>query len=146
MRLRLHAISFLILPLSAALTFGFKTQSLQELIDRAQAASPQDRTGIYVEIMEHQLKTADQLYRQGKVSDAMTAVADVVGYADKAHDSAIAASKKLKGTEISFRKVAEKLRDIRRSLDFENQGPVQAASEHIEQLRTDLLNRMFAKD
>lgn len=145
MSMRLHAIAMMVL-LCASLTYGLKEQSIQELIDRAQAATPQDRVGIYVEIMEHQLKSADQLYREGKVTDARSAIGGVVMYADKAHDSAIATSKKLKGTEISLRKTAEKLRDLKRALDYDNQAPVQAAADHLEQLRTDLLNRMFAKD
>lgn len=146
MRLRRFAISLCIVLGTALLAFGGREPSLQELIDHAQAARPEDRAALYVQIMERQLKTADQLYREGKVGDARGALAEVVAYADKAHDSALANSKKLKAIEISLRKAAAKLRDIRRSLDFENQGPVQAASEHIEQLRTDLLNHMFAKD
>jgi len=145
MSTRLHAIA-LMLMLCTSVTYGLKEQSIQELIDRAQAATPQDRVGIYVQIMERQLKLADELYHSGKMNDAKGAIADVVTYADKAHDSAIVTSKKMKGTEISLRKTAEKLRDLKRALDFENQAPVQAASDHIEQLRTDLLNRMFAKD
>jgi hypothetical protein len=136
----------LMLLLCASVVFGFKEQSVQELIDRAQAASPQDRIGIDVEIMELQLKTAEQLYRQGKANDAKAAVADIVRYADEAHDSAIATSKKIKGTEISFRKVAKRLLDLKGALDYDNQAPVQAAADHLEQLRSDLLNRMFAKD
>ncbi|MGA2696738.1 MAG: hypothetical protein ABSE92_11790 [Terriglobales bacterium] len=143
---RAHAISVLFLLGASLIASAGKEQSLQELVDHAQSARPEDRPVIYVEIMDRQLKVADQLYREGKVSDARGAVGDVVIYADKAHDAALATSKKLKGIEISLRKAAAKLRDIRRSLAFENQGPVQAASEHIEQLRTDLLNHMFAKD
>ncbi len=146
MNMRRLAILLCFLLGATLFAFGVKEQSLQELIDHAESARPEDRPAIYIEIMDRQLKAADQLYREGKMSDARSAIANVVTYADKAHDAALATSKNLKGIEISLRKAAAKLRDVKRALDVENQGPVQAASDHIEQLRTDLLNHMFAKN
>jgi len=100
---------------------------------------------LYVEIAERQLKSADELYTTGKVDDARAAVQDVVTYSEKAHDAAIQSGKKVKNTEIGFRKMAVKLRDIKRSLNFDDQAPVEAAADRLEALRTDLLSHMFAK-
>ncbi len=44
-----------------------------------------------------------------------------------------------------LRKMAAKLRDIKRTLVFEDQAPVQATVDHLEQVRTELLARMFGK-
>jgi len=98
-----------------------------------------------VEIAERQLKSADELYTAGKVDDARTALQDVVTYSEKAHDAAIQSGKKVKNTEIAFRKMAAKLRDIKRSVNFDDQAPVQAAADRLESLRTDLLSHMFGK-
>jgi hypothetical protein len=143
MRFRILIAAVLLAP--CFLAFGFKQESLQELIARAESARVEDRPALYVDIAEHQLKSADQLYSAGKVEDARAALQDVVTYSEKAHDSAIQSGKKLKNTEIAFRKMATKLRDIKRNLNFDDQAPVQAAADRLENLRTDLLSHMFGK-
>ena len=134
-----------VLLATSFLAFASKPETLQELIARAESAKPEDRPVLYVEIAERQLKSADELYTAGKVDDARAALSDVVTYSEKAHDSAIQSGKKLKGTEITFRKMAAKLRDIKRNLNFDDQAPVQATADRLENLRTDLLSHMFGK-
>jgi polyhydroxyalkanoate synthesis regulator phasin len=134
-----------ILLATSLLTFASKPETLQQLIARADSAKLENRPALYVEIAERQLQTADELYTAGKVEDARVAVQDVVTYSEKAHDTAIQSSKKLKGAEIALRKMAAKLRDIKRTLNFDDQSPVQAAIDRLENLRTDLLTHMFGK-
>jgi soluble cytochrome b562 len=125
--------------------FAYKTETLQELIARAESAKVEDQPALYVDIAERQLKSADELYTGGKVDEARAAVQDVVTYSEKAHDSAIQSGKKLKNTEIAFRKMAAKLRDIKRSVNFDDQAPLQTTADRLENLRTDLLSHMFGK-
>ena len=66
-------------------------------------------------------------------------------YAGKASDAAAATGKRLKDTEIAVRKMAEKFRDVKRTLPFEDQAPVQQAIDNLEKMRTDLLAVMFGK-
>jgi polyhydroxyalkanoate synthesis regulator phasin len=134
-----------ILLATSVLAFAYKTETLQELMARADSAKVEDRPALCVEIAERQLKSADELYTAGKIDDARAAVQDVVTYSEKAHDAAIQSGKKVKNTEIAFRKMAAKLRDIKRSLNFDDQAPVQAAADRLESLRTDLLSHMFGK-
>ena len=68
---------------------------------------------------------------------------DVVSYSEKATTAATQTGKKLKNIEIAVRKMAERLRDIKRSLNFEDQPPVQEAAERLEKLRNQLLAKMF---
>jgi hypothetical protein len=143
--MRLPITIGLVLLAASFLAFGFKTETLQELMARAEAAKVEDRPALCIEIAERQLKSADELFTAGKVEDAQAAVKDVVTYSEKAHDAAIQSGKKLKNTEIDFRKMAAKLRDIKRSLNFDDQAPVQAAADRLESLRTDLLSHMFGK-
>jgi hypothetical protein len=119
---------------------------LAGLVKRAEAASIGQQPALYAEIAEHQLREADQLYNNGQVDRARAAVDDVVTYSDRASDAASHARSKIKNTEIAIRKMAAKLRDIKRGLAFEDQPPVQAAADHLEALRSGLLSRMFAKD
>jgi hypothetical protein len=69
----------------------------------------------------------------------------VVAYSDKARDASIRTGKRLKDTEIAMRKMAARLRDIKRSLAFEDQAPVATAVDRLEQMRTELLSHMFGK-
>ena len=136
----------LIIILIAAGAACARSETLQELIERANKASIGQQPGLYTEIAERQLQTADHMYGNGQVDVARAAVTDVVTYSDKASDAATHERGKIKTTEIAIRKMAVKLRDIQRSLAFEDQQPVQAAAEHLEGLRAGLLSRMFAKD
>jgi hypothetical protein len=123
-----------------------KEQTLQELIARANSASVKDQPALFIEIAERQLKSARDLYDSGKVNDARAAIADVVEYSEKAHDAAVQSGKKLKQTEMASRKMSHRLRDIKRTLNFEDQAPVQAAADRLERLAEDLLNHMFGKE
>ncbi len=42
--------------------------------------------------------------------------------------------------------MAEKLRDIKRTLVFDNQAPVEQAIRRLEDVRTSLLQEMFAEN
>jgi len=143
MRLQTTIAAFLLA--TSLLALAYKTETLQELMARAESAKVEDRPALCVEIAERQLKSADELYTAGKVDEARAAVQDVVTYSEKAHDAAIQSGKKVKNTEIALRKMAVKLRDMKRSLNFDDQAPVQAAADRLESLRTDLLSHMFGK-
>jgi len=143
MRLQTTIAAFLLA--TSLLALAYKTETLRELMARAESAKVEDRPALCVEIAERQLKSADELYTAGKVDEARAAVQDVVTYSEKAHDAAIQSGKKVKNTEIALRKMAVKLRDMKRSLNFDDQAPVQAAADRLESLRTDLLSHMFGK-
>lgn len=141
-----QSIAIIVIVVTSLTALASKAETLQELMARAEAARPEDRPALYVEIAERQLKTADELYGAGKVDEATAALKDVVTYSEKAHDSSLQSGKRLKGTEIALRKMSARLRDIKRTLNFEDQPPVQAAADRIENLRTNLLTKMFGKN
>jgi len=131
------------LPACTLPGWASKEETLDQLLKRAQSAPVQEQPALYVEAAQRQLRAADELYGAGKVDEARTAIEDVVTYSDRATAAATKSGKKLKHTEISVRKMAERLRDIKRTLAFEDQAPVQAAADHLEKMRTELLSRMF---
>jgi len=143
--MRLQTTIVAVLLAASSLALAYKTETLQELIARAESAKIEDRPALCLEISERQLKSADELYTAGKADEGRAAVQDVVTYSEKAHDAAIQSGKKVKNLEIAFRKMAAKLRDLKRSLNFDDQAPVQAAADRLENLRTDLLSHMFGK-
>jgi len=135
--------SFLFLFALAA-TCVAREETVADLKARLERARPDDRPQICVRIAQLQLHTADKLYTEGHVEDARAAVEDVTAYFEKARDAAVANRSHLKNVEIDARKASERLRDIKRTLAFEDQAPVDQAIHRIEDIRTSLLNAMFA--
>ena len=93
-----------------------------------------------------ELKVATKLYNDGQVDDARNILNELVTHSEKAAAAATKSRKRVKNTEIDLRKMSEKLRDLKRTLNFEDQPPVQAATDHLEDLRTNLLALMFSKE
>ena len=123
-----------------------KDETVDELKARFESAHPEDRPELAIRIARSQLRNADKLYVDGKADQAAAAVEDIVTYSEKARDAATQTNKHLKNVEIDVRKMAEKLRDIKRTLAFEDQPPVEQAIRRLEDIRTALLKEMFAKD
>lgn len=145
MRTRLLIGIAVLLAISLAV-FASKEETLQALIARADAAPLRDRPGLYIEIATRQLRLADELYDEGKADEGRTAVLDVVTYSSKARDAAVESNKRLKNTELAVRNMARHLRDMKHTLNYEDQAPVQAAADRLENLADDLLSHMFGKD
>ncbi len=133
------------LLLLVAQAFATDDQTLQKLEAKASSGSLEDRVQVCLEIAERQLKTADDAFKAGRVDEAQAIIKDVVGYAGQARDASIQSGKRVKNTEIVVRKLAAKLREIKRTVNFDDQAPLQSASDELEKIRTDLLSHMFAK-
>jgi hypothetical protein len=125
--------------------YGSKQESLEQLIARAPSARAEDQPHLFIEIARKELEAAEKSYKASENDAARKSVDEVVSYSSKASDAASHTGKKLKDTEIALRKMAGKLRDLKRGLPFEDQGPVQAAADRLEQMRTQLLGQMFGK-
>jgi hypothetical protein len=143
MRIR---VSILVLLVSASLAaFAFVPENLDQLMARAESARPEDRPAIYTEIARLKAEAAVKLYDAGNVEDGSVALQDVRTFSKKATDAAISTGKRLKNTEITLRKMAEKFRDVKRNVAFEDQAPIQQTVDELEKMRTDLLAAMFGK-
>lgn len=140
------SILLIILTLVCCATAMAKDETVDELKARFEKAHAEDRPQLGMKIAERQLHDADRLYNESKVDEARAAVEDVVTYSEKARDAATQTKKHLKEVEIDARKMAEKLRDIKRNLNFDDQPPVKEAIDRLEAVRTTLLDEMFAKD
>ena len=141
--MRRLTILLLLMTFAVALRAAAKDETVDELKSRFASARPEDRPELAVRIAQHQLRAADKLYADGKVESARAAVEDIASYSEKARDAAIETKKRLKNVEIDVRKMAEKLRDIKRTLAFEDQAPLEEAIRRMEDVRTTLLKEMF---
>jgi len=142
----MRRLAFAMLLLALASAYGAKDETVDELKSRFESARPEDRPELGIRIAQHQLRDADKLYSEGNADRARADVEDIVTYSEKARDAAIRTKKRLKNVEIDVRKMAEKLRDIKRTLAFEDQAPVEQAIHRLEDIRTTLLKEMFAKE
>jgi hypothetical protein len=143
--MRRLALYLLLLTLGSA--YGpAKDATVAELKARLESARAEDRSELCMQIAQRQLRNADTLYKDGNVAQAAAAVDDIVTYSEKARDAATQTKKHLKNVEIDVRKIAERLRDIKRTLALEDQLPVERAIRRLEDIRTALLQEMFAKD
>jgi hypothetical protein len=138
------ALPILVLALTAPL-FA-KDQSVDELKARLGSAPPEEQPGICIHIAQEQLHSADNAYNEGNVEQARKSLADIVAYSEKARDAAIGSRKHLKNVEIAIRKISEKLNDIKRTLNYEDQPAVADTVKHLEEIRTTLLSEMFKKE
>lgn len=132
-----------VIALGAGYAKDEPVESLKARVDRVPA---QDRPKLCVQIAQMQLHNADHLYNVGNLEQAQAAVADIVVYSEKARDGARETKKQLKHVEISVRKMADKLADIKRTLAFEDQPPVDRAIQRLQEIRTSLLDEMFEKE
>ena len=125
--------------------FAAKNESIDQLIARAESARPEDRPALYLEIARQKADTAHQFYHSGNAEEGTATLRDVVTFSKKAADASIETGKKLKNTEIGLRKMVEKFRDVKRTVAFEDQAPIQQTMDELEKMRTDLLSAMFGK-
>ena len=146
MTMRRLTISIYLITFSLVACSAAKNETVDELKSRFESARPEDRPELAIRIAKHQLRNADKLYGEGSAEQARAAVDDIVTYSEKARDASMQTRKHLKNVEIDVRRMAEKLRDIKRTLVFEDQPPVEQAIRRLEDVRTTLLKEMFAKD
>ena len=123
-----------------------QAQTVADEAARAKSAPLDHQPELYTRAAWHEVKLITQLYNDGKSDEAAAGLKNLVSYADSAADAATRSRKRIKNTEIDLRKISEKLRDLKRTLNFEDQPAVQAASDHLENLRTNLLSLMFGKE
>jgi hypothetical protein len=120
-------------------------QSAADLKARADAAQGADRTTLSLEYAHRELEDANTRYTQGDVDKAEAEIQEVLAYSHRAADAASASGKRLKQTEIELRKLEHRMRDIGHSLSIDDRPPVEKAVQELEQVRADLLARMWGE-
>lgn len=144
----LRALVVTFIALSAGLGAGAlaaKNASVEELKAQLSSTSIGDRPRLCLQIAEKQLDTADKLYAATESEKARAALADVMAFSELARDYAIQSRKHQKQTEITVRKMAHKLNDLKHAVVHEDQAAVQNAMKRLQRVSDDLLFAMFPK-
>ncbi len=118
-------------------------ETLSTLKAKADAAHGGEQAKLCLEYARLQLETANSLFTDGQVDKAQLEIKEVVEYSRKGADAAASSGKQLKETEIRLRKLGERMHDIGESLAFEDRPPVHQAQDDIEQIRSDLMVKMW---
>ena len=114
-----------------------------DLKARADAAQGAERVNLSLEYARQQLELANKLYTDGDVEKAEAAVGEVLTYSQRATQAATSSNKRLKQAEIDLRKLEHRMRDIGQSLNIDDRPPLEKGVQALEQLRADLLAKMF---
>jgi hypothetical protein len=120
-----------------------KNESLDELKTRADNAHGGDEAKLCIEYAHAELEHANDLFTQGDVEKAQSAMASVMDYVRKGTGAAKSSGKRLKQTEIELRKLQKRMKDIGESLNLDDRPEVFKSVDEIEQLRAGLLAAMF---
>ncbi len=142
MRKALTILAAVLLASAASLA---REDSIDTLKQRAQAAKPGDQAKLFSEIARREVEAADQLYTSGESEKAKNTLRDAVFSAERASHAAEQSGKQLKETEIKMRKLSKRVDEIKHTLAVEDRPPLDAAIQTLEQLRRDLLARMFGR-
>jgi hypothetical protein len=127
----------------AAVGLAKEKETLEQLKARAARAKPQDQPRLFMAVAERQVEAADKLYTDGDSDKGKAAIEDATSYAEKAGQAAITTGKDLKHTEIAVRKLSDRMQGIWHSLAVDDRPPLKAATERLDKLDSQLLDRMF---
>jgi hypothetical protein len=118
-------------------------EELEKTRTRAERASERDRCYENVEVVRALVEAANEQFSAGDADQAQKIVKEAVTYADRAKEAAQHSGHKLKQAEITLRKAQRRLDDLRHTLTFEDQGPVEAALKQIEADRQEILRQVM---
>lgn len=139
----MKTVAFILVLLAVVANAAEKKDTLEQLKAKAETSEGKHQIELLTEIAERQLKAADDAYSAGNADQGQAALKDVVEYGVRAAKEATATGKRMKRTEIDLRKIADKLDNISKSVDFDTRPPIVDAVRKLEAARNDLLFRMF---
>jgi hypothetical protein len=140
--MRTYPCCTVLLVMAFAVAAG-AVESAAELKTRADAAHGGEQAKLCLEYARLQLENSDKLFTDGDSDRGQAEIQEVVEYARKAADAAASSGKHVKDTEIKLRKLADRMHDIGETLAFEDREPVRKAVEQVQQIRSDLLVKMW---
>jgi hypothetical protein len=140
---------FFIFALILALAIPLLAQQndrLEDLKSKAEHKSEADRGPAYADVVEELVKRAEQHFKAAQSAEGQDDVKQAVEYAEKAAASTKIKGKHIKKTEIKLRHSQYDLDQMRRSAVLQDQQVLESAVKRIQELRDELLRRMFRKE
>ena len=120
-------------------------ESLEKLIAKAEAGGDK-QSEQYVDVARRYADLAGQHFSAGESAKAQEDVKNIVSYAEKARATVGRSEGRIKQTELKMHKLQRRLQEVARAADADDRPPVTAATEHVEELRSELLDLLFRKD
>lgn len=140
---RISSIPVLLIVLLLSMRARPNDESIEKLMARANSAGDH-QAELCADVVRREVELANQYYTAGDEPHAQNSIKIILEYAQKTLDSARRYHKKLKETEITLRKAGRRLSDVGHTLALEDRPPVHSAVEKIEEIRSQLLDVMFA--
>lgn len=118
---------------------------IARLKDKASKMKDEDRAHTYSEICLQLAEAANEEYADGNPQKGVERIKELLDYAQKVLDLAQQKDKKVKQSEINIRKCSRRLEEIRRTVNLEDQPPIEEAVKKLDAVREDLLKVVFRK-
>lgn len=145
MKHSLMASMIFLLCFTGARALAEKPETLADLKARAERVRPEECARLCADVARRELDETRGEFVEGRPETAKLALRDLITFAEKATDAAIRTKKREKQLEIELREISHRLADLKRALPYEDQSAIDDAMEHLEKLRTRLLEHMFEK-
>jgi hypothetical protein len=136
------ALALLLATLLCSAAFA-ADPSVNDLKAKLASASLKERAHLCLHIAEIQMGEADKFYAADEMTQAQTALTDVVSYSEMARDYAIRSRKYQKQTEIAVRGITRRIGELAHSMPHDYQAPLHDALNKLQHVRDDLLAAMF---
>lgn len=120
-------------------------EPLDKLIAKAEAAGDK-QAELYVDVARRYAEQANQHFSAGESEKAQDDLKNIVSYAEKARATVGRSEGRIKQTELKMHKLHRRLEEIVRATDADDRPPVAAAAQHVQELRSQLLDLLFRKD
>jgi hypothetical protein len=138
------AVTFAVLAISATQLFAGE-EPLEKLIAKAEAGG-EKQSELYVDVAQRYANQAGQHFSAGESDKAKDEIKNTVSYAEKARAVVGRSESRIKQTELKMHKLQRRLEEVARAADADDRPPVTAAAQHVEELRSELLDLLFRKD
>ena len=122
---------------------GRSQQPVEALKEQAEKAHGGHQATLCAEVAQALVEVADKQFAEGKSDQGQATLKEILEYATKARDVAVASHGKMKETEIRLREVHRRLEDVKHTLAADDRPQVENIQKQLDQFRLDILNEMF---
>ena len=119
-------------------------KDLVQLKAEAEKAKGGHQAKLYAELADRLVEVADAAFNQGDSTKGLAAVQELMQYATKAHDGALASHDNRKEVEIYLRQTQRHLESVKQTLAADDRPQFDSAEKQLAQFRQELLDSMFA--
>ena len=144
-KLPILAIALVIMTIAGVRPAAAAEEPLEKLIAKAEAGGDK-QADLYVDVARRYAGLANQHFAAGDFMKGRDDIQKVTSYAEKARATVGRSEGRIKQTELKMHKLQRRLEEVARATDVDDRPPVAAAADHVQELRSQLLELLFRKD